>query len=71
MKRKPYISPDGDAYESYEAYCNSPDLELYEIMLKLHAGTRTPQNDSERRILEQLKEIEESGGQIDFTENTW
>lgn len=66
-----YISPDGDVYESYEAYCNSPDLDTYTIMLKLHNGIRKPQNDFERDLLKEMQEIEASGGQIDFTENIW
>lgn len=64
-----YTDPDGNVYESYEAYCNSPDLDDYTIMLKLHAGSRTPQNDYERALLKEMREIEERGGAIDFSEN--
>ena len=71
MNSKPYTDSDGNVYESYEAYCNSPDLDDYTIMLKLHAGSRTPQNDYERRLLAEIKEIERSGGLIDFSENIW
>ena len=28
-----YKDPDGNDYESYEEYCNSPDLDTYTIML--------------------------------------
>ena len=66
-----YISPDGDVYESYEAYCNSPDLDTYTIMLKLHNGIRKPQNDWERHLLKEMQDVEASGGQIDFSENIW
>ena len=66
-----YIDIDGNVYESYEAYCNSPDLDHYVVMLKLHAGQRTPQNDWERSLLKEMQEIEASGGQIDFSENIW
>ena len=71
MTRKPYKDPDGNVYESYEAYCNSPDIDHYSIMLKLHAGSRIPQNDWERSLLAEMREIEASGGQIDFSENIW
>ena len=71
MNSKPYTDSDGNVYESYEAYCNSPDLDDYTIMLKLHAGSRTPQNDYERRLLAEIKEIERNGGLIDFSENIW
>ena len=67
----PYTSPDGITYESYEAYCNSSDLELYVIMLKLHAGLRAPQNDFERGLLREMKEMEERSEHIDFSEATW
>ena len=66
---KPYIDPEGNVYESYEAYCNTPDLDSYTIMLKLHNGVRKPQNDWERSLLRQMKEIEASGMQVDFSEN--
>ena len=65
MSNSPYIDPDGIVYESYEAYCNSPDLDTYTIMLKLHNGVRKPQNDFERSLLAEMREIEASGGQID------
>ena len=67
----PYTDSDGNLYESYEAYCNSPDLDDYTIMLKLHAGTRKPQNEFEEHLLQEMKDIEASGGLIDFSENIW
>lgn len=70
-KERLYTDPDGNTYESYEAYCNSPDLDIYTVMLKLWAGVRTPQDDSERRILEEMEEIRRHGGVPDFTEGTW
>ena len=63
-----YKEPGGNVYESYEEYCNSPDLDTYTIMLKLHNGVRKPQNDFERSLLAEMREIEASGGQIDFSE---
>ena len=64
-----YFDPDGSVFESYEAYCNSPDLDVYTVMLKLWAGSRVPQNDFERSLLAELEEIRERGGIPDFTEN--
>lgn len=67
----PYTDSDGNVYESYEAYCNSPGLDDYTIMLKLHAGTRKSQNEFEEHLLQEMKDIEASGGLIDFSENIW
>ena len=66
-----YLDAEGNVYESYDAYCKSSDLDLYTMMLKLHAGSRTPQNDFERGLLKEMQEIEAGGGMIDFSENTW
>lgn len=71
MSDRPYIDSDGNVYESYEAYVNSPDLDTYEVMLFLHAGTRTPQNGFERSLLQEMKDIEARGEMIDFSENIW
>lgn len=30
-----YTDPDGNVYESYEAYCNDPDLDMDLIQVKL------------------------------------
>lgn len=68
---KPYVDPFGDVYESYETYCNSPDLDPYNVMLKLYGGLRTPQNDFEQHLLDEMREIEARGDQIDFSENIW
>ncbi len=71
IRKGPYTDPDGNVYESYESYCNSPDLDDYTIMLKLHAGSRTPQNEWEESLLKEMKEIEARGELIDFSENIW
>ncbi len=67
----PYIDADGNVYDSYGAYCNSPDLEPYSVMLFLHSGARAPQNDYERHLLDEMREIERNGGMVDLTEGTW
>lgn len=71
MSERPFTDSDGNVYESYKAYCNSPDLDEYTVMLKLHSGARKPQNDNERKLLDEMREIERNGGVIDFTEGTW
>lgn len=70
MEKQFYKDSDGNVYESYDAYCNSPDLDDYTVMLKLWSGSRVPQNDNERNLLAQLKEIRLRGGIPDFTEGT-
>ena len=71
MKDKPYTDSDGNVYESRDAYLISPDLDTYEVMLFLHAGTRTPQNDFERHLLKEMRDIEARGEMIYFSENSW
>lgn len=71
MKRHPYIDSDGNVYRSYDDYCNSPDLDTYTIMLKLHNGVRKPQNEFERQLLTEMKEDDAKGIMIDFSENIW
>ena len=67
--KQSYEDADGKVYDSYEAYCNSPDLDTYTVMLKLWSDSRTPQSDEEKRILAELDEIKRNGGIPDFTEN--
>ena len=71
MSQHPFTDSDGNIYESYEAYCNSPDLDPYTVMLKLHSGSRKPQNEYERKLLKEMKDIEQRGGMIDFTEGSY
>ncbi len=61
MKDKPYIDSDGNFYESYDAYCNSPDLDMDLIQVKLWKGQRTPQNDFERALLKELEDGKREG----------
>ena len=55
MSKQPYTAPDGTVYDSYEDYCNSPDLDMDLIQVKLWKGQRTPQNDFERALLKELE----------------
>lgn len=43
-----YIDTDGNKYESYKDYVNSPDLDLETVYLKLLSGSRPPQSEDER-----------------------
>lgn len=43
-----YIDSDGYEHESYEAYCNSPNLDPDIIYNYLAYGKRTPQNETEK-----------------------
>ena len=70
-KRGPYTDGDGNVYESREAFFNSPDLDDYRVMIYLHSGNRKPQNEYERRLLQEMKDIEARGEIIDFSENIW
>ncbi len=56
-----FIAPDGTTYDSYEAYCNDPDLDMDLIQVKLWKGQRTPQNDFERALLKELEEGKREG----------
>ena len=52
-----YTSNDGIEYESYEAYCNSMDLDPDIIGVMLSTGRRTPQNKDEKELLEEIKQM--------------
>lgn len=52
-----YKDADGFIYESYLDYINSPNLDPENIYIKLLAGVRTPQNEEERRMKEEMDEI--------------
>ena len=51
----------GNTYESYEEYVNSPNLDTDLVYIKLWRGQRTPQNDEERRIKQELDEMKANG----------
>lgn len=58
---KPFRSPEGYLYPSYQDYCNDPDLDSDLIQCKLASGQRTPQNDYERALLKEIKEAQAQG----------
>ena len=60
-----YIDIDGNRYESYKDYANSPDLEPEDIYIKLLSGARTPQNDEERKIKAEMDGIIAKGGIVE------
>lgn len=62
-----YVSVDGIKYSSYAEYCNSDDLDEYLVMHFLEHGKRTPQNDNEKELLEEIRDIKRKGGVIDYS----
>ena len=56
-----YIDVDGNEYQSYKNYANSPELDSYNIYIKLLSGVRTPQNDEERKLKEWMDEMHAQG----------
>jgi len=43
---------------------NSPDLEPDQVLANLGLGYRTPQNEFEKDLLKQIREIEDEGFQV-------
>ena len=64
-----YISNDGIEYESYEAYCNSDDLDSDIVGVMLATGRRTPQNNYEKRLLAEIEQMKKEGKGIEFPFN--
>ncbi len=58
---KKYTAPDGTVYDSYQDYCNDPLLDSDLIQCKLSRGERTPQNDSERQLLREIRAAQREG----------
>lgn len=63
-----YLSPDGIKYQSYQEYCNSKDLDEDLVMHFLAHGKRIPQDDYEKRLLEEIRSIKASGGILDYSD---
>ena len=57
-----YTSQDGITYESYQAYCNSDDLDPDVIYDYLARGKREPQNEKEVRWQKEGQELLKKGG---------
>lgn len=64
-----YTSNDGIKYESYEAYCNSKDLDPDIIGVMLATGRRTPQNEDEKELLDEIERMKKEGKGIEFPFN--
>jgi hypothetical protein len=45
---------------------NSPDLEYDQVIVYLGLGSRKPQNEKEKELLRQIKEIEAKGHIVDI-----
>lgn len=50
--------------EEYFKYANSMERTLEEVTLYLSLGARTPQNEKEKKLLKEIKEIEKRGGTV-------
>ena len=61
-----YISADGKTYKDFQEYCNSDDLELDDKFRKLLSGSRTPQTEEERALLENMRKLQAEGKVIDI-----
>ncbi len=68
VKKGKYVE-DGITYNSYEDYCNSKDLDPDIVGVMLATGRRTPQNDYERRLLEEIQEMQRKGIAVEFPFN--
>lgn len=67
-----YKSPDtGKVYKDYEEYCNSDELELGIVAIKLMAGERTPQNEREKKILAEIRKLQAEGKIVDIPYGTF
>ena len=61
-----YIDDDGIKHDSYQDYCNSDMLDPDIVASYLLSGKRTPQNDYEKRLLEEMKDIQKRGYGIEL-----
>lgn len=64
-----YIDDDGREHDSYEDYCNSNMLDPDIVATYLLSGKRKPQNDYEKALLEEMKEIRKQGYGIELNFN--
>ena len=65
MAKTKFITPYGVEYESYEAYCNSPDLDTDIIQMKLRSGERKPQNEFEESVLKEILDARAEGYELE------
>ena len=65
-----YTDSEGNVYNSYEDYCNSPDLDSDLVVIKLWNGQRIPQNEYERKLKIDLDEMKRNGQslEVDFND---
>lgn len=61
-----FVDAEGQKYNSYEEYVNSPDLDLDLIYSKLWSGERAPQNEREKEIKKELDEMKSKGKNLEF-----
>jgi hypothetical protein len=56
-------------WERPQSYYDSMDLDYDQIMLYLEMGRRTPQNESEEKLLEQIRDIHRRGRSVEIPFN--
>ncbi|WP_077197573.1 hypothetical protein [Prevotella ihumii] len=61
-----FVDAEGQKYNSYEEYVNSPDLDLDLIYSKLWSGERAPQNEREKEIKKELDEMKSKGKNLEL-----
>ena len=63
---KPYIDSNGKKWNTYQEYCNSPDLDNDIIGVLLARHRRQPQNDYEKNLQEECDRYKAGGIPIEF-----
>lgn len=69
MAENKYISITGTEYNSYRDYCNSSDLDPDIIGVMLATNRRTPQNEYERELLDEINRLKAANIAIEFPSN--
>lgn len=64
-----YKSPDGIMFDSYEAYCNSKDLDLDLVQCMLADGRRWPHNEFEESLLKTIQNARAEGQTLEIYPN--
>ena len=61
-----YIDSEDNRHKDYEAYVNSPTLDLDLVYSKLWTGERTPQNEREKKIKKELDWMKSRGEKLEL-----
>lgn len=63
---KPYIDDSGKVWNTYQEYCNSPDLDGDIIGVMLATHRRQPQNEYEKALQEECDRYTAGGTPFEF-----